>query len=231
MTPSFQVKILQRHWLSTEIMELTCEKPFDFLAGQYTFIEHEGERHPFSIASAPFETTLRFQMQHSERRPMQESLWQQVKNGEFLSLTPPQGEAYLRLDSPRPLLLIAGGSGFSPIHSIISTLAHHQSQRPIRLYWGVQNHSFIYDLKSLQQWQTQLPDFKWTLVLSEPTINPQGIERKGLVHHAVLEDQLPLKDYDIYIAGPFALSQVAQADFARHCGASLKIYSDALTPT
>ena len=225
MPAPFEVKILQRHWLSTEIMELTCEKPFDFLAGQYVFIEHEGERHPFSIASAPSEATLRFHMQHSERRPMQESLWQSVKNGATLSLSAPEGQAYLREDSMRPLLFIAGGSGFAPIHSMISHLIQKQSKRPIRLYWGVQNHSFIYDLKSLQNWQTQWPDFKWTLVLSD---DPAGEERSGLVHQAVLEDQLNLKDYDIYIAGPFALTKIAHADFTEKHGSDLKIYSDAL---
>ena len=46
MLPSFQVTLLDRRSLSSEIMELTCEKPFDFLAGQYVFIEYEGERHP-----------------------------------------------------------------------------------------------------------------------------------------------------------------------------------------
>ena len=229
MSDTFEVKILQRHWLSSEIMELTCEKPFDFLAGQYTFVEYEGEHYPFSIASAPFEPHLCFHMQHSERRPMQDKLWQQVKNGSVLTLQPPQGQAYLRMDSQRPLLFIAGGSGFAPIHSMISSLVQKQSQRPIRLYWGVQNHSFIYDLISLQKWQAQLHDFKFTLVLSDALIDPQGIERRGLVHHTVLEDQLNLKEYDIYIAGPFVLSKIAQSDFTKKHGSDLKIYSDALS--
>ncbi|MCX7122265.1 MAG: hypothetical protein NTV32_01045 [Gammaproteobacteria bacterium] len=217
MLPSFQVTLLDRRSLSSEIMELTCEKPFDFLAGQYVFIEYEGERHPFSIASAPFETALRFHMQHSERRPMKESLWELIKNAKTLKLSAPMGEAYLRENSDRPLLFIAGGSGFAPIHSMINQLAHAHSPRTIRLYWGAESHDFIYDLQSLKTWQAQLPDFKWTLVIA------------GLVHQAVLEDQLKLEEFDVYIAGPFALSKTAASDFSKHYSSTLTIYSDALS--
>jgi NAD(P)H-flavin reductase len=226
MPSSFSVKILDRQWLSKEIMALSCEKPFDFKAGQYCFIEHEGQRHPFSIASAPFEHHLCFHLQHSERRPMQPALWQLIQHGQTLNLSQAEGHAYLREDSARPLLFIAGGSGFAPIHSIIKQLLHNQSTRPLRLYWGVQNISFIYDLKSLDLWQSQFADFQFTLVLEKDS---SATARHGLVHQAVLKDQLPLHDFDIYIAGPFVLSQVAQSEFIQHFGTELKIYSDALT--
>ncbi len=226
--PSFQVKILQPHWLSSEILELSCEKPFDYLPGQYIFIEHQGQRHPFSIASAPFESTLRFHMQHSERRPMQENVWHLIKQGEMLTLSQPTGDAYLRSDSTRPLLFIAGGSGFAPIASMINALANQHSPRIIHLYWGAEQHQFLYDLKRLEQWQSELPHFKWTPVLSHDL---ESETRHGLVHQAVLEDQLALPDFDIYIAGPFALSKTAHADFSKQFGPGLKMYSDALTNT
>jgi NAD(P)H-flavin reductase len=223
---SFTVKILERQWLSSEILELCCEKPFNFLPGQYVFVEYAGQKYPFSIASAPCESHLRFHMQHSQRRPMQAQLWQHIAEDSRLNLSSPLGQAYLRQDSNRPLLFIAGGSGFAPISSMIHTLARQHSERPIYLYWGVEQYSFFYDLKTLPQWQNTLAHFKSTLVLSHEEMKGT---RHGLVHRIVLEDQLPLESFDIYIAGPFALSKTAQLDFNTHYNQSLQIYSDALT--
>ena len=216
MPDVFQVKMVGRQQLSSEIMELTCEKPFDFLAGQYLFIEHEGERHPFSIASAPFEPVLRFHMQHSARRPMQESLWQLITEGLTLTLSAPAGDAYLREDSTRPLLFIAGGSGYAPIHSMLSQLVHQHSRRSISLYWGAESQDLIYDLNTIRNWQLEFSDFHCTQVIG------------GKVHQTVLVDLPHLDTFDIYIAGPFALSKAAAADFAQEYGLNLKIYSDAL---
>ncbi len=217
---------MQHRPLSPEILEITLPKPWDFLPGQYVLIEHEGQSYPFSIASAPFESVLRFHVQHSARRPMDASLWQRLQENHPLTLSLPQGQAYLREDSKRPLLFIAGGSGFAPIHSMLATLAWQGSTRSIRLYWGVQEPDFLYALDEIKAWQTHLKNFQWIPVLSQPS--PSWTGRTGLVHQAVLEDALDLTQYDIYLAGPFALSKTAQLDFTARYGPNLHLYSDAL---
>lgn len=219
-------KILERVRLSNEILRLRLEKPFDFLAGQYLFIHFENTSHPYSIASSPDKPFLELHIQHCDRHPLGAAFWQHLQTSLTLSISGPEGNAYLRLESPRNLLFIAGGSGFAPIHSMIDCLMAQQIQKKIRLYWGLRDIHLLYDRPSIEHWQSFFKDFEWVTVLSEA--QPNSKERRGWVHQAVLEDGLILCDYDIYIAGPFSLSHTAVQDFNAQQHADLTIYSDAI---
>ncbi len=219
-------KILGRACLSDEILALRLEKPFDFLAGQYLFIHFENTNHPYSIASSPDKPFLELHIQHCDRHPLGTAFWQHLQTSPSLLISGPEGSAYLRLDSPRDLLFIAGGSGFAPIHSMIDCLMAEKIQKKIRLYWGLRDIRLRYDLPSIEGWHSFFKDFAWTPVLSEAQQDWTG--RQGLVHQAVLDDGLILSEYDIYIAGPFPLSHAALCDFSAQQAADLTIYSDAL---
>ncbi len=44
--------------------------------------------------------------------------------------------AWLRDDEERPLILIAGGTGFSYARSILLTALAHNPNREVTIYWG-----------------------------------------------------------------------------------------------
>ena len=48
----------------------------------------------------------------------------------------------------RPILFVAGATGFAPIKSIVEDAFHRGIRRPMRLYWGVRQRSdlYLYDL-------------------------------------------------------------------------------------
>lgn len=220
------IPVLERKCLSAEILLLRLEKPFDFLAGQYLFIHFENTSHPYSIASSPDKPFLELHIQHCDRHPLGPAFWQHLHTSPSLLISRPAGNAYLRLDSPRDLLFIAGGSGFAPIHSMIDCLMAEKIQKKICLYWGLRDIHLLYDHPSIEYWHRFFKHFEWVPVLSEAEKDWSG--RTGLVHHAVLDDGLVLNEYDIYIAGPFPLSHAALRDFSAQQAADLTIYSDAL---
>ncbi|WNO59740.1 NAD(P)H-flavin reductase [Rheinheimera sp. MMS21-TC3] len=135
------------------------------------------------------------------------------------------GEAQLRTDSDRPLILLAGGTGFSYIYSIAQTLAKQQVNRPVFAYWGLRDQDALYHHPQMQQWASSNEHFTFIPVIQNPTTNWQG--RTGLVHQAVLDDFASLAGYDIYIAGPFAMAGVVRDAFVEHGAERENMFCDA----
>lgn len=221
--------ILHKKPLNREITQFTLEKPWDFQAGQFTAFcapcqpTSTKEMHYFSIASSPITNHLELHIQNSPLHPLEPGFLEFLKNTTELELTPPQGEAVLT-DSSRPLLLIAGGSGFAPMKSIIETVHLTQKSRPIYLYWGVRHPNCLYLTDLIKSWQRDNPLFHFIPAISDETVTN---ERHGLVHEAVLQDFSDLSPYDIYLAGPFPMAYAARDTFIKK-GATLEnLFSDA----
>lgn len=52
----------------------------------------------------------------------------------------------LRDDEERPLILIAGGTGFSYVRSILLTALARNPARDVTIYWGGREEKHLYDL-------------------------------------------------------------------------------------
>ena len=55
-----------------------------------------------------------------------------MKENDMLKLEGPFGTFFLREDSDKPIVLLAGGTGFAPIKSIIEYMNLHGIRRPVR---------------------------------------------------------------------------------------------------
>jgi len=114
----------------------------DFAAGQYlNFVMSDEDKRPFSIASAPGAEYIELQIGAfgSDSYPMQ--VIEHIKANAEVTIEMPFGSAQLREDSQRPLLLIAGGTGFSYIKSMFEHLVAQSSQREVIVYWGLRDPS------------------------------------------------------------------------------------------
>ncbi|MGQ7115150.1 hypothetical protein ACUOFC_58215, partial [Escherichia sp. TWPC-MK] len=58
--------------------------------------------------------------------------------------------AMLRDDEERPMILIAGGTGFSYARSILLTALARNPNRDITIYWGGREEQHLYDLCELE---------------------------------------------------------------------------------
>ena len=64
-------------------------------------------------------------------------LFDALNPGDAITLDGPYGLSYLRQDSPRDVVCIAGGSGLSPVLSILAAAAHDgRPDRRLTLYYG-----------------------------------------------------------------------------------------------
>src|SRR3546814_6087471 len=85
----------------------------------------------------------------------------------ILRLEGPLGAFYLREDSQRPIVMVAGGTGIAPIHAMLDELLTSGAQRAVHLLWGTRSLRDLYLDERLKRWAMQYPQFRYTPVLSE----------------------------------------------------------------
>ena len=181
-----------------------------FKAGQHlNLILDNGERRDFSMANPPRESDgAQLHIRHVPGGAFTSYVFNELNRGDRLKVEIPFGEFTLR-DSTKPILFVAGSTGFAPIASIIQDMAIKGIARDMTLYWGARRRSGLYtDLP--QKWAAQNPRFKYVPVLSEV---PEPGVRHNLVHRAVLEDYKSLAGFQAYVCGVPVMTQAARAEF------------------
>jgi CDP-4-dehydro-6-deoxyglucose reductase, E3 len=199
-------------------LKLPANERMQFLAGQYIdFLLKDGKRRSFSLATPPHaDELLELHIRHVPGGFFSDALFTQYKGREILRFEGPLGFFYLREDSDKPIILVAGGTGFAPIKAVIEHALYHEIQatRPMVLYWGVRSKQDLYLPDLPGRWQTENPGrFTYIPVLSEPKAEDAWPGRTGFVHRAVLDDFRDLSGYHVYACGGPAMIDAAKRDF------------------
>ena len=177
-----------------------------FQAGQYLqVILPDGQRRAFSMANAPHESDgVQLHIRHVPGGHFSAGILPTLKAGDPLQLELPHGDFWLREDGDRPLIMVAGGTGFAPIKSIIDHMVRSKISRPLVLYWGSRQVEGLYASEVIAKWQHTLPGLRYVPVVSDaPADTWPG--RTGLVHEAVLADHADLSGHDVYACGAPAM--------------------------
>jgi len=174
---------------------------FEFKGGQYIILHMpDGKRIPLSIASAPEETNfIELHIRVVEGHPLAQDMLELFKTADSFQLEGAFGGCSLN-DSTRDLVIIAGGTGFSPMKSMIESAFSSQSNRNIELYLGAQVINDLYQHDMINDWQTNNSHFKYVPVISGGDKNWNGAT--GFPHEAAMErDEKELVEKDFYISG------------------------------
>ncbi|MCO7254921.1 NAD(P)H-flavin reductase [Dickeya oryzae] len=211
-------------------VRLLPSAPFSFRAGQYLMVVmDERDKRPFSMASTPIEQdSIELHIGASEMNLYAMAVMDRILKEKSLVVDIPHGDAWLREDSDRPLILIAGGTGFSYVRSILLTVLARQPERQVSVYWGGRELRHLYDLGELQSLAQSHSNLNVIPVVEQPDEQWHG--RSGTVLSAVLQDFGTLASHDIYIAGRFEMAKIARERFCNERGAQpAHMYSDAFS--
>lgn len=225
-----EVSKLERLTDTVYNVEITPPGPVEFQAGQYLqVIMGENDSRAFSIASAPAEQN-RLQL-HIGAEPGNDyagEVIQRMQATGKITVDAPLGVAFYQPTGTRPLILLAGGTGFSYAWSILQHHLNSSDSRPVNLYWGARQLADLYMHERLKQLAAQHENFTYAPVLEDP---PSGWQYdRGLVHHAVLgHHKAELADFDIYVAGRFEMVRVIRDEFEQHGFPRQQLFGDALS--
>lgn len=191
-------------------VRLVPEAAFSFRAGQYLMVVmDERDKRPFSMASTPDEQEfIELHIGASELNLYAMAVMDRILKEREIVVDIPHGEAWLREDSTRPLMLIAGGTGFSYARSILLAVLAQNPDREIVIYWGGREEGHLYDLAELEALAVIHPHLRVEPVVEQPEEGWRG--RTGTVLTAVLQDFGTLAEHDIYIAGRFEMAKIAR---------------------
>lgn len=190
------------------------DRHLEHRAGQYIdIVLNDGVRRSFSIANAPDRGNLiELHIRYVSGGEFSDFLLNSLEVGDSLEVRGPYGEFFLREHSHRPVILLAGGTGFAPIKGIIEHLFSIDSRRPIHLYWGARTSQDLYMHELARAWERR-ENFHYVPVCSEPQQDIPWEGRHGFVHQAVLEDFADLGGYDVYANGPRLMISAAREAF------------------
>ncbi|MGF1727442.1 NAD(P)H-flavin reductase [Photobacterium nomapromontoriensis] len=234
MSIKCEVKSIEPLACNTFRILLKPDQPVDFKAGQYLLaVMGEKDKRPFSIASSPCrEGELELHIGAAEHNAYAIEVVEVMKTalaeGSQIEIEAPHGDAWVRDDSNKPLLLIAGGTGFSYVRSILDNCLSRGVSQPIFIYWGGRDACQLYAHDELQALAEQHAHLTYVPVVETAPAHWQG--KVGNVLEAVSEDFVSLSAYDIYICGRFEMAGAAREQFSAEKGAVReRMFADAFS--
>ncbi len=212
-------------------LKLPANERLQFLAGQYIdILMRDGGRRSLSMANPPHDDALLQLHLRNYGGPFSTRVFTAMKEKEILRFEGPLGTFFLRDESTKPIVLLASGTGFAPIKSIVESAIHRGIRRPMTLYWGGRARGDLYLNDLAEQWQRDA-GVRYVPVLSEARAEDRWSGRTGFVHRAVMEDFPDLSGHQVYACGAPVVVESAHRDFTAQCGLpEEEFFSDAFTP-
>jgi len=214
------------HDVMQMFLKLPAKETFRFKAGQYIeFIMGDGSRRAFSMANAPLDSMIELHLRLVEGGKFTSFVFNEMKEKSIHRIEGPIGQFYLR-DSEKPIIFIAGGTGFAPIKSIIEDMIANKNKRKIYLYRGVRSEKDFYMNELVNDWIKKLEGLTYIPVVEDGLSEDA---RSGYVHHAVLEDFKNLNDIQVYCCGAPGLVENAFKDLTKSGLPDDQFFADAFT--
>ncbi|HHQ4701765.1 FAD-binding oxidoreductase [Aeromonas hydrophila] len=198
---------------------------FNYLPGQYINLSYQGITRSYSIANANSKDGIELHIRLVPNGAMSGLLFTDIQPDTLMRIDGPIGTFFVREDN-RPIIFLAGGTGFAPVKAMVESLINSNSEREIYIYWGMSNSQDFYS-KTPQEW-----DDKYKKITFVPVVSGNDAEwngRTGLVHQAVLKDLDNLSDYCVYACGSPQMIAAAKKDFTEIGLPEEQFFSDAFT--
>ncbi len=183
----------------------------DFSAGQHLTIKVniKGETlyRTFSISSIPnSDNYLTLTIKKIKGGKVTNYLAENIKAGDSLEVTSPSGQFYLIPEpaNQKHYVMIAGGSGITPIYSMLGTILKFEPKSKITLLYANRTSTSIIFKEKFDQWKKEFPSqLEVKHFLSEEE-NPQNAIA-GYITRIALEEVMNQHDkskLDFFLCGP-----------------------------
>jgi propane monooxygenase reductase component len=218
------------------LLEIQIEKPLKFWAGQYVDLTlgDSAITRAFSMANAPAESTdLRFIIKKYPDGEFSSQLDGKLCVGDAVVAKGPYGTCFRREERPGPMILIGGGSGMSPLWSILADHIASEEQRPVRFFYGARTRADLFYLEELAAIAARLKDFRFVPALSHAGANDEWNGETGFIHEVVqrhLREEKLTGVIDAYTCGPTPMIDAVLPVLQMNGVEPEHIYFDKFTP-
>lgn len=184
------------------LLRLPAGKLIEFYPGQYLslLLPEKKDANYYSIASCPGQREIELHIQADAHLTTAVEVISFLQSNTLVQIEMPFGKACLTDIPTKPLILIAAGTGFAQMKSIVEYLQSVGNQMPLALYWGVRQKSDLYHLDLVTQWQKDCPNISITSVFSELG-ESQGVEHHHRLAKAVMMDHEDFSQSLVFVSG------------------------------
>lgn len=212
-------------------LKLPAQERLQYRAGQYLdILLKDGKRRSYSMANAPHDDAhIQLHVRAVPGGHFSQYVFNDMRDRAILRFEGPFGSFYLREDTDKPIIFMAGGTGFAPIKAAIEHAFYIHMDREMVLYWGCRSLTDVYMGALASQWAKEHPNFTFIPVLSEPKPDDNWQGRTGLVHQAILDDFASLASYQVYACGAPIMIETGQAAFIARGLPDDEFFADSFT--
>jgi len=180
-----------------------------FLAGQsVSLLLPGGQRASCPVASCPCDDrNLQFHIRRRAGDAFAERVFDGLGAADSVRIEGPRGTFVLDEESSRPLVFIAGDSGFAPIKSLIEHAMALEAAESLSLVWIASAPGGHYLDNLCRSWGDALDDFRYVPLTLEGVASPEAVDR---ALQPMLQNHPALQDCDVYVAGPQALTHATE---------------------
>jgi propane monooxygenase reductase component len=218
-------------------LEVQLDRPLKFWAGQYvdiTLSEPEAITRSFSMANTPSEgQNLAFIIKRYPNGRFSSQLDGKLGAGTRVSVKGPYGTCFRREHRQGALVLVGGGSGMSPLWSILNDQIGSGEARDIYFFYGARTRDDLFYLDRLASIADKNPRFTFVPVLSHAADDKDWQGERGFVHEVVGAHLRRLglgEDVDVYACGPSPMIDALGPVLHVNNIDSDRIYFDRFTP-
>ncbi len=203
---------------------LTPDEFVPYQAGQYLQILLDDEAFSYSIANAPLGShKYELHIRHSPDNPYNQRLFASIKEQGKVTLRLPYGECCVNnLVEQRPIMFIAGGTGFAPVKAMIEQLLAWTDPRPFELYWGARSQSDLYMDEKVTSWQAHVSRFNYFSILADT-------HEETLASNILKKHTNDLGEWQMVISGPFDMVYSTRDVLVEHGVSPSHLFSDAFS--
>ena len=218
------------------MLEIELEAPLRFWAGQYVdlTIPSAGITRAFSMANAPGSgTRLQFIIKKYPSGAFSSLLDGGLQPGERLVAKGPYGTCFRREARTGPLILIGGGSGMSPLWSILHDHVQSGERRPVRFFYGARSSRDLFYLERFAEMVAGGTDFRFIPALSHAEADEGWTGETGFIHDVVartLRAEALEGEMDAYSCGPVPMIDAVLPVLQMAGVEPERIYFDKFTP-
>lgn len=218
-------------------LEISLEQPLKFWAGQYVDITLSGPEtitRSFSMANSPGESQkLAFIIKKYPNGRFSSRLDGDLAVETKVGIKGPYGTCFRRENRTGAMILVGGGSGMSPLWSIVHDHVSSGEVRPVYFFYGARTQADLFYLDCFAELSAKHPEFTFIPVLSHAADDTAWRGEKGFVHEVVgahLRNAAYGEDVDVYACGPSPMIEALTPVLQMNDVEADRIFFDKFTP-
>ncbi|WP_085993769.1 NO-inducible flavohemoprotein [Oceanobacillus senegalensis] len=184
-----------------------------YLPGQYITVKAEIEGQPYnhlrqySLSTSPGKNYYRISVKREDALGdtpagvVSSYLHHHVHEGSILPISAPGGDFVLDLEDTRPLVLISGGVGLTPMMSMLETVIEKQPERQVIYIHAARSgkfHAMKDRVNEVVRDNSQVTSYT---VYDNPEENEE-FDKEGYINYEFLKEELPTNNAAFYFCGP-----------------------------